>query len=151
MSNVITAFDEISNGTHRAEDLASALIPWLLRIPDSHIAQAHITCMEGIVGASDSEYHDPGDQDEDVQDAINLLQEYAAPYTVVGYHEGDGSCLGCWPVDPDEIDDIPRVSGLDELEPGYMGEALVVNERGNCTLYSVTGWTPETTELWAVV
>lgn len=145
-TNVIAAYDTISTDSHNPVDLAAALIPWLRRIPDTHYAQPYINSMESVIEAGD-----PDGETEDIQEAFDLLQDYAPPYTSVGAHPGDGAHFGCWPVDPNEIDDIPRVSDLDELEPGYIGEAFVVNERGNCTLYSVTGWTPETGEIWSMV
>lgn len=149
----IAAFDEISRATLRPQDIASGLLPWLKRIPDSHLSTPHITCMESIAEASDEELAALDiDADEDIVEAMGLLQEYAPPYTVVGAHEGDGSCFGCWPYVPEDDDeDLTRVADLSELTPGFVGEVLVVNERGNCTLMAVTGWEPVATEIWGMV
>jgi hypothetical protein len=147
----IEAFTEISRGTLNSHDLAHALMPYARR----YLGAPDVNALQAILDSDE-----PGDDDlEIINETIDALQDYAAPYCYIGSHEADGALLGCWPCVESALDDplLPRVKDTSEIEADYMGFALHVNDHGNVTLYECHGPNPDApdyclaVELWGVV
>jgi hypothetical protein len=85
-----------------------------------------------------------------VSDLFEALSEFAPPYGYFGAHPGDGADLGFW-LDEfwEENFEGMRVSDLSEIPDDYTGEALVINDHGNATLYAVANG--QYREIWSVV
>ena len=103
----------ISHGTLRTEDLletfASELEHHVKRNLDYSSRDAHMQLV-GAAGWIDPESDNASELVNDLQDA---LQEYAAPYTYFGAHEGDGSDFGFWPC-MEQVEELPRVNASPE-------------------------------------
>lgn len=95
-----------------------------------------------ILGVSlDALASDPDhpDVDEILQDCIDILNQFAAPYQYFGSHEGDGSDFGFWP-DWESIRDEVRFGDLIEVSdpadiPADDGYCVCINDHGNMALY----------------
>lgn len=103
----------------------------------------------------DAEAYDPDTTDQDTADAIldelfDALNDYAPPYFYFGANEGDGEDYGFWlsPSLPQEFDGL-KLSDLADIPDDYSGSALVINDHGNMSLYTVTDG--KTSEVWAIV
>lgn len=150
-SERIEAFTEISHGTLVARDLAAALLPYAKRFLDA----GDVNALQAVLDCEEPE----SDDVEIVQDAIDALNEFAAPYCYIGFHEGDGSLLGCWPSVESAMDDgdVVRVSDAGDIPSNYCGFAAVVSDHGNVTLYECHGAqyddpdSPLMNEVWGVV
>lgn len=152
----------ISHGTFRNEDLISAFADELRYLVGKEAAAAHpyLKGMEEAQAILDSLEENP-DWDLDPENGeaaqqclewfFEALGELAPPYCYFGAHEGDGSDFGFWPdFDAIECEGIPRVEDASDLPDGYTGEWLLVNDHGNCTLYTrVTA--PEDVAEWDCV
>lgn len=101
--------------------------------------------------------------DEIWGELADILGGYVPDYCYFGAHEGDGACIGVWPIS-EIFDDTSQGSydgdcwRLRENEhpedegveiPADMAHALAVNDHGNATLYRRSGrrWV----ECWSVV
>jgi len=167
---LIAPFETISHGTLAHDDLALALIPYIEAIPEEPASS--ITLLKELRALAGVDHHgtpvpdtrtdnDHEWADEIIMDACVMIGDYAPPLTWIGFSDTDGTDLGCWPVSPDSIyeDDALRAENASgdgihdpaQVPPGTMGLVLEVNERGNATLYEITGWTPEFREIWSVV
>ena len=97
--------------------------------------------------------------DELLHDLLDALNEYAPPFCYFGAHEGDGSDFGFW-VDINYIEDcthsceLLQTSDLAEIPGDFCGDAVVINDHGNMSLYraGIDSKGEQTlTEIWAVV
>jgi len=149
---------EISHGTLRNQDLASAMLPLLQAVGADKSLVADI---DNIASMDDMDDPSPYESSEAVNEAMDALDEHAPPYCYFGFHEGDGSSLGVWPniewMDEDSrYGELLKVSDLADLDgkPEYDGLVMLVNDHGNVTLYSATS-TPAGTniveEIWSIV
>ena len=82
---------------------------------------------------------------EVVDEAIDALQAFCAPFCYVGTLEGDGADLGCWFsfADFDQAvaeGDLVVVSDSSELDGVEGNQAAVVNDHGNVTVYVRDAW-----------
>ena len=146
----------ISHGTLRSEDLLASFSDELRRLvgKDAAAAWPYLSTLTGAndclaeVQESDNE---PADAQEIINELADFLSELAPPYCYFGAHPGDGSDFGFWPdFDAIECEGLPRVEDASELPDGYTGEWLLVNDHGNCTLYTrITA--PEDAESWSCV
>lgn len=151
MAHYIEAFTTISEGTHNSADLAASLLPHARRF----LSAATVADLESVVEAC----ADDCDAAESVQEALEELDGYAAPFCHVEFHESDGALLGVWPCVEAALDDsdIPRFADSSEIPPAHEGFALVVNDHGNVTLLEAHGVDPDspeyalTVEIWGVV
>lgn len=147
----ISAGTEISAYTLNPVDIAAALQTYAIRYLDA----AEQNALQSVI---DSDAPDDFDS-EIIQETIDALNDYAAPYCVIGFHDGDGALLGCWPCleCAMEDSDVLRVNDTCEIPPAFAGFALHVNERGNATLYECHGASfddpesPVMVEIWALV
>jgi hypothetical protein len=152
----------VSSRTHRVEDLLSAFAYKLRYLVGKEAASAHPylkgleeaeAILESIEENSDWEL-DPENGEVATQCLewfYETLGELAPPYCYFGAHPGDGSDFGFWPdFDAIECEGLPRVEDASELPDGYVGEWLLINDHGNCTLFTrVTA--PEDVEGWSCV
>ena len=100
---------------------------------------------------NDAQDADEEDSSEIVADLIDALNEFAPPYCYFGVTEGDGSDFGFWV----DIDRVREDINDGELEvyadtgdiPPDTHIAAVINERGNCTLFTRTALE----ERWGIV
>ena len=157
----LAPFTEISHGTLRAEDLASALLPYAQHYLADGPYAATLANLESLLDS------DEPDEDEHaaetINDVLDALQEFAPPYCVIGMHEGDGSLLGVWPCLDAALDDsafdgdgLMQVNDGAEIPPDYTGLAIIVNDHGNATLVEchgpdASGGFCETVEIWSVI
>ena len=95
---------------------------------------------------------------EMVNALIDALNEQAPAFCYFGSTEGDGADFGFWPIDIQDIQrdsDVLTVSDLAEVpenpQSGMYSTSyvLLVNDHGNCTLYSRENG--ELTEVWSIV
>ena len=140
------AFQIISSGTLRPTDLIDAMARSLLEVSKStEIIKRMHECIgyTQALEASDSGYSDPHLEwlDEAFEELSELMNDYAPPFCYFGAHEGNGSDYGFWPID--EIEEDGKVIEVKDHAPEYI---LVINERGNRSLYQV-----ELEEVWSQV
>ena len=134
-------------GTLRNEDLLSAFADELSRIADPSDSNAQQLINEARTLPAD------GDAVSDViSELMDALTEYAPAHCYFGTLEGDGSCFGFWP-DYEWLNyndgDTLRVDDLAAIPDDYDGEALVINDHGNISLYFVTNGQPQ--HIWSIV
>lgn len=94
------------------------------------------------------------------EEFYSILESYTPDYCYIGSSEGDGACIGVWPVS-ELFTSSTRDGGYDGCitrdedltasqarQAGY-SHRLSVNDHGNATLYRVSGnrWV----EVWAIV
>lgn len=141
----------ISHGTHKSDDIAAALLPLAA---EYDLGETRLHDLRDVIADSDAP-----DAQEIICEVIEDLSDFAPDYCYVGMHEGDGSDLGVWP-DMDSVDeavncgDIIKIDDLSDLDTMLASEcnathALLVNDHGNCTLYTLTLGGP--VEQWAIV
>jgi hypothetical protein len=166
MSHVIyAALGSVSSGTLRAENLIPAFIDALDSLKDAMSTSgdasykddvrridAKLATIEEHQQADD--YYECDEASFDLEELTDLLNIFAPPYAYFGTHPGDGADFGFWI--PEDVAQQVRdsdgqvVSDLSELGDDYRGEALIVNDHGNCTLgYIDDGG--EFVEVWAIV
>jgi hypothetical protein len=154
----------VSSGTMRLEDLIPTFVAELeYRLQHGpsvprRTRTAHNQLVRDITARMDAEgYYESEHADWDLESLFDALGEYAAPYFYFGSHPGDGADYGYWlsegwdqdAVTPDEIaegceqqgDMLLRVSDLAEIPNKYRGEVLLVDGRGNMSLYVKTART----------
>ncbi|MFA5323718.1 MAG: hypothetical protein WC373_13685 [Smithella sp.] len=95
-------------------------------------------------------YYDSEDADCDIEELTEALQEYCMPYFYFGAHPNDGADYGYWLIEDLEMEfEGLTVSDLSEIEKGFTGEVLKINDHGNTTLYNcVRG---RLYEIWGIV
>jgi hypothetical protein len=151
----------ISHGTLRTEDLLDTFASELEDLVQRNAkewcsAQGRIrrdTYMELIGEAQDLDVENDDDDigSELLMQLEDSLQDFAAPYSHFGSHEGDGSDYGFWPdFDALAMDDVLKVSDLAEVPANTVCEVMLVNDHGNVTLYTANG-DGTFTELWSCV
>jgi len=133
-----------SHGTLRNEDLADTLRDMLLSMEHSESD----TIVQELGAIADNEGRDEEYDSEVINDAIDMLDDYAPTFCYVGFHEGDGSDLGVWfnheafeaacrdgeilkLSDSSELDDMPKadIAAFDYI--------AIVSDHGNVSLYTV--------------
>jgi hypothetical protein len=132
----------ISDRTMRPEDTVPALVETLESVRDADMHPLTVNLLGAMLDDPYDPERDEADAPQIVNDLMDALQEHAPAFTYVGAHSGDGACLGVFP-DEDEITDARRngdliaVRDLSELPEGYSGYAILVNDHGNTSFYSV--------------
>lgn len=136
----------VSHGTMRTEDLIPRFMP-IVRYFDESRANQLQEELDSCLSDEDKDYF----LNETLFDVLN---EFAPPYFYFGSHIGDGADYGFWLSEgfEDEFDGL-KVNDLSELDlednKDYCGEVLLVNDRGNCTLYSKNK--NKLKEIWSVI
>lgn len=130
-------------------------LEWLLRLRE------HVGAAEGLL----AHVEDDAPECEEchaLREAVCELHDMldgAMPMGVrIGWHEGDGACLGVWINVPDP-DDCPRGSELPSVGRALMDgmdSFLVVSDHGNATLYHLRNSADRPAdfawrEVWSVV
>lgn len=137
----LAAVGSISHGTMRTEDLlplfARELEALARRNRTSHRHASLLTAARRIERARNWE---SSDAIAVLDELFEALDDYAPMYCRFGAHEGDGADYGFWPIDIEDIKEQVRehgvvVSDLSEVPPRFNGEILLINERGNASLY----------------
>lgn len=139
----------ISSGTMKKEDLIPEFLYTLKEISPKHELVKRL--MKKRWNRKDiDKYYDSEESDYDLEDLFDALNELAGPYFYFGAHPGDGSDYGFWLHEffEDDFDGI-KVSDLSEIKEDYTGEALVINDHGNMTLYDVNNGKYK--EIWSVI
>jgi hypothetical protein len=131
----------------------------LVREIDKHSHATNSTLHDDYLASEDSDW--------DLDALVDALGEYAGPYFYFGSHPGDGADYGFWLSEGwDEefrtLDTIAtqhgcavdfgdklKVADLAEIPAWFRGEAAVVNDHGNVTLYVKTCRTLRA--IWSVV
>lgn len=140
----MSAIGSISSGTLRAEDLLEAFANELESITltegDDLSRPENFSQRDRINNLIwDARECDP-DSDEApvlVDELIDVLNEYAPPYTYFGAHPGDGSDFGYWP-SIEAIEELPVVEDSDEARE--LGEdCRQVNDHRNVTVFAADG------------
>ncbi len=100
------------------------------------------------------DYYDDGDVERDIDDLVEALDYYSAPYfRFCAREEGNSmqrSVYGYWQniSDLEDFDGL-KVNDTSDIPAGYRGEVLHVNDHGNMTLYVKTA--RKLIEVWGVV
>ena len=133
----------------RPEDLVPSFL-WELEHQDK-LTREHRKLISEINSRIDTDdYYDSDDADYDLGALFDALQEYCMPYFYFGAHPGDGADYGYWLSEYMEYDfEGLKVSDLSEVETGYTGEVLHVNDHGNMSLYQASNG--RLYEVWAIV
>jgi hypothetical protein len=162
---IYASFGEISHGTLRPEDLiptfATELEYHIQRNAAEWCSDEGRAIRDGLLKlAHDAQAIEfDGDEQPDpetIGDMICSLEDeldtFAPRYAYFSANEGDGSCFGFWLspqfTEEDDFDGL-RVSDLSDIPDNYEGEALVVNDHGNMTLYDCVDG--KQTEVWGIV
>ena len=140
----------VSSGTMRPEDLIPDFL-WELE-HQSKLLKGHKGLIEEIASRMENDdYYESEDSDYDLEALFDALNEYCMPYFYFGAHPGDGADYGYWLGDTFESDfDGLKVDDLSEIEHGYIGEVLHVNDHGNMALY-YNGANGRLYEIWSLV
>jgi len=147
MLNTTFRLGSVSSGTLRPEDLIAAFAAALDDLePRSAVA-------------AEAQEYDPETADPDVgnlllEELFEALDDLAPSYCYFGAHDCDGADFGFWPC-IDAIDEaiasgeLRKIADLAEIPATYDGEALLVSDHRNMTLYSVKGGVAS--EVWSTV
>lgn len=139
----------VSTDTLRPEDLIPRFLHVLVK--ETAYSMDQLNKMQEIKRRTDNpKYWDDDLVQNDLDWLIDALGEFAPPYCYFGTLLHDGANFGFWPdwdVINQEID--VKVDDLSKIADDYTGDAMLVNDHGNATLYSVANGEP--TEIWAVV
>lgn len=141
----------VSHGTLRNQDLASVLASLVRDYLDDDGLADQLDDIATVDDEDDGAAFEPG---EVINEAIDALDSACPAFCTFGFHPGDGSDLGCWPMEPDDIDAL-RISDLADLDNVNVSECdhdftLLVNDHGNATLYRLT-LSGEPAEVWSIV
>jgi len=155
----------VSSGTLRPEDLIPAFLDVLRSIrPLRRADRKLVRELDAITAEYDTAAFKDGSTDYYLEELFTALDSYAPPYFYFGSHPGDGSDFGFYlsenfDEDFNDVSEIGtdivesvynlRVSDLAEVPRGFSGEVLLVNERGNATLYAYSRGRRR--EVWSVV
>jgi len=136
----------VSSGTLKQEDLIAAFAATLDDLEP------------GSALAVEAQEYDPDSDSEEgdwlLEELFEKLDEIAPTYCYFGALDGDGADFGFWPC-IDAIDEaiasgeLRKIADLAEIPATYDGEALLMNDHGNMTLYSVKGGVAS--EVWSTV
>ena len=144
-------FGTVSYGTLRNEDLLSAFASELESCCEKH--DADISQYVKLIKAAYEIDPDHENASEIVNDLIDSLNDFAAPYSYFGNLPGDGADFGFWP-DIDGLEmavsdgEVTKVSDLSEASDP--GEYMLVNDHGNVTFGYVKD-NGEFVETWSCV
>lgn len=161
----------ISEGTLRTEDLIDALLPELEQLRLTRAERIEVREIRAHVDRATDPTDPDWDQDEERDwdyDALCQIADAHVPaYSYFGALDGDGACIGVWPILPEYHDeDVQRSSEPphtaaadaaccdidDHAEANRRAYWLHVNDHGNATLYARTGKTwARYREVWSVV
>ena len=132
----------ISTGTLRTEDLLDSFADEL----EYHVTRnaelplverEHLTKLVWDAReVTDFDSEEAADLSRELWDALG---QFAPPYCYFGSIEGDGADFGFWFCGPGSIEDLPRVSGPNEVEKHLGEECVFVNDHGNVTIYGADG------------
>lgn len=150
----------ISEGTMRPEDLVPSFL-WELEALCLTRGERQEVC--AIRKASSKASNEDEDEDNDYWDEqaswdldalIDMLNAHCPDYCYFGASDGDPADYGCWVLwdclaDAVRNGDMLSVDDLADIPRGYNGDALLVNDHGNTTLYHVTRG--RLREVWAIV
>ena len=135
----------VSCATMRKEDLIPSFTSELRYL--GHRSKA-LSRIERDMNRKD--YYESEDSDYDLSILFDMLDAHALPYMYFGAHPDDGSDYGFWVSEGLGYDfDGLKVEDLAEVPAGYVGEILLINDRGNMTFYNKTA--RKLHEIWAVV
>ena len=138
------AIGSYSHGSLRAQDLADTLRDMLLSLEHTESD----TIVRELGAIVDDEGRDEEHDSEVLNDAMDILQDYAPPFCYVGMHDGDGSDLGVW-FDSEAFEDacrageVLKISDASEIEDmakedlASFNYFAVVSDHGNVSLYTV--------------
>jgi hypothetical protein len=152
------SFGSVSHGTLRNVDLLDSLakeLEWQIQrngdyfsLPENReesqkLDALKFDALELSAALEDGTKEDGETASEMVNTLSDTLGQFAPPYGYFGSHVGDGSDFGFWP-DFDSVEELEKFEEKPEELPG--DDFVVVNERGNMTLYAADG-----VEIWAIV
>jgi hypothetical protein len=147
----------VSHGTMRPGDLIPAFCYELRQQTPLRRHHKTVVCQIEKRAKRKDYYTNPDSgADFDMDTLFDLLNEYAPAYFYFGSHPGDGSDYGFW-LDEDGLENIDGDARFDSYQyddlasvpRGYTGEAVIVNDHGNATLYRITNGRAR--EVWAIV
>lgn len=144
----------ISHGTMRTEDLIPQFIIALEGMRP--LRREHRRLIRDIEARAhfgnktlNDDYLASGDAESDLDDLFSALNAYSLPYMYFGAHPGDGSDYGFWLSEMWDEDFCDcgqsdcdsgsiKVNDSADIPKGFTGEAAVVNDHGNVSLYRVS-------------
>ncbi len=139
-------FGTISEGTLRTRDLIEAFygeLQYLNNTVALQVDKDHADAVTYYQGTEEDEYEETEGQEYLLEALFEALESLALPFTYFGAHQGDGADFGfwpCWDAINEGIHDgeviVADLSELDEHTDSTPPYALLVNDHGNCTLYS---------------
>lgn len=147
-----------SSGTLRSEDWAETLIYMAETVGiDNRNSDKIAALVESLAHMDESDEHECADSSDcpaewisdAINDAIDVLQEYAPVYCYVGSADGDGAALGVWLSD-DALDEAIRNGERIDAETVVNhedGVRIHVSDHGNVSVYRLS----DDAELLAIV
>lgn len=147
----------ISEATLRPEDIIPELL-YMARPSNLRMSRRDRALVRELTRDLDNPETDQADV---LDELLNVLDGYTPDYAYLGALEGDGACLGVWPLS-DVLegdyyrDECPRLpageypSGLHVAQPTHF---IAVSDHGNATLYRrrAAGRAWRWVEVWSVV
>lgn len=133
-------------GTVRAEDLIPAfasLLEWHTRTQRGDSQSALLTTARNWIDETEADRDDEAGS-EIVEELIEALGEYAAPFCYFGAHRGDGADFGFW-FDHEYFDeacrngDCAKFDDASEVTAKAIGDAsyvAIVSDHGNVSIYT---------------
>lgn len=108
--------EEISNATHRLQDLIPAFLDAILKYAPHHYAAMTVAPFGPIPSyvqdeGDDSAWWDSDDAGFLLEELEQILMEHSPPGYYFGTLEGDGACFGFWQNPIDDCDYIVRQVG----------------------------------------
>ena len=146
----------VSHDTTRNEDLIPTFLDVCegLRLSGSHLEDKRIIRDRYRAGMQASEEQ----MQADVEILIDVLNAHAPDYCYFGAHDTDPADFGTWPGSEvpfhgPATDDIGKGAELPPANAEFPDHFLIVNDRGNCTLYRKRrqGRNHRWVECWSIV
>jgi hypothetical protein len=148
------SFGDVSTGTLRTEDLLSSFadeLAYQLGRQSRRFKRIEYRSMireaASIIRANDFDTDEASFLVEAMQEALDI---FAPPLGYFGTIEGDGASFGYY-VQADAIEEYDgrKVKDLSEIEAGYRGEFMLINDHGNVSLYTKNSRREKL--IWAIV
>ena len=147
---MLAEIGSVSRGTSR-EDLIPDFISELEYLDTDKLHSELIMAIQEKLEDNQNveKYYDSEESRYDLESLVDTLDFFAPDYCYFGLHSGGGADYGFWI--SGELDDFDglTVDDLNEIDDDYTGGALVINDHGNVSLYSVTNGVYA--EIWSVV
>lgn len=142
----------VSTATMRNEDLIPSFCEELRYL--GHRSKVLTGIEREVNKVNTDKYYESEESSFDLESLFDMLNAHSLPYMYFGSHPGDGADYGFW-LDWGTMQDVIhdgellQVEDLAQIPVNHTGEVLLVNEKGNTTLYTCKRG--KLREIWSIV